>query len=636
MRSIVADRYASRYGAAVAGRPGGDPLDVLRTGSRPRVMTPEGGYGYSIDPFGRGGVAIGRSGHLLAAVSGTQIAAGTAPDPSLDRIDEALNDPYEMDPTGKLGGDIPYSFAELEPLLRASDFDLDLLPQRLRGRLVALLEDHPEFARVFTSHSKSDDSLLDPNALGASGYVSLLGRIATAGGSGLTAQQINQLVAPELRLGRKLDINRPFGNGIDDTTSGAGFGVIDEPREIYPGVLLPAIPGDRLPNITAATAPSTAPGNLGGVGTAFVALPGPQEQQTFAVSPGSGQAVPMAYQGVSPRYNILLDRDENEFNPAAPASVYPFDIERTFAVDGTPTPLGRQVTARQLMARHLYVLMMLLTREYTDFPSMATVIDLPEPDPADFDPAFYKARRIAQWAVNVVDYRDNDAIMTRFVFDPDPFDGWNPPAEPAPLENVVWGVESPDLVFTESLALHDVRVRNTDSNELKADPDDPTPNPMHTDENTDQVRKPEGSLFLELYCPAPQVGPVPPVNLADARPNREFLASCITSTQRPVLLSSTWHVPHRRGRVPTTAPPMVPRFGELRSASGMMLCLPKRQQVPVPCDSRSPTAIHSRPITPTNYRRRPIFQTPEALTIRYGWNASFGFVTLQTQTQSSK
>src|SRR5690606_6531296 len=99
--------------------------------------------------------------------------------------------------------------------------------------------------------------------------------------------------------------------------------------------------------------------------------------------------------------------------------------------------------------------------------------------------------------------------MTRFVFDENPFDGWSPPAEPAPAQNVVWGVEAPELILSESLALHDVRVRNTDRDNgvgtLKPDSDPAVADPNDTDPSTDQVRKPEGSLFLELYCPRPLV-----------------------------------------------------------------------------------------------------------------------------------
>lgn len=489
LHSIITDRYNSRYGVSVPGRPGPDPLDVLRTGWRPPLMTAGGGYGYSLDPYGRGGVAMGRSGHLVAAVSGRQLVAGSTP--PLDTVDETVNDPYESDPSGRSGGDSLYSFAELEPLLRASDFDIDLLPQRLRSRLVALIEDHPEFAAVFTTYSKSDDAPVSANGRSLPSYANLIQEIRDRGGSSLNPSQMNQLVAPELRLGRKIDVNRPVGNGVDDTPVPVqGAGVIDEPREVLPGVILPSLPGTPLPAVTSPTAPDALP-------NAFVVTPGPHEGETFGVSAGSGQAVPGAYQGIRPRYNIVQELDEDQFQPANAGAIYPFDIER----DANGNALGRQVTARQLLARHLYVMMMLLTYEY-EFPSMAETFDPQRTTSSTHDPAFFKARRIAQWAVNVVDYRDSDSIMTRFVFDPNPFDGWNPPAEPAPEQFVVWGVEAPELVLTESLAFHDVRVRDTNRDSGSGKTMDDTIEP---DPNTDQIRKPEGSLLLELYCPRPQV-----------------------------------------------------------------------------------------------------------------------------------
>jgi hypothetical protein len=56
------------------------------------------------------------------------------------------------------------------------------------------------------------------------------------------------------------------------------------------------------------------------------------------------------------------------------------------------------------------------------------------------------SKAMAQWAVNVVDFRDADSTMTRFAYDKDPTDGWTPGTD------VVWGVERPDLLIGEALA----------------------------------------------------------------------------------------------------------------------------------------------------------------------------------------
>ena len=55
-------------------------------------------------------------------------------------------------------------------------------------------------------------------------------------------------------------------------------------------------------------------------------------------------------------------------------------------------------------------------------------------------------KAMAQWAVNVVDFRDADSTMTRFAYDKNPEDGWTPGTD------VVWGVERPDLLIDEALA----------------------------------------------------------------------------------------------------------------------------------------------------------------------------------------
>ena len=127
------------------------------------------------------------------------------------------------------------------------------------------------------------------------------------------------------------------------------------------------------------------------------------------------------------------------------------------------------------------------------------------------------ARRIAQWAINVVDFRDSNAIMTPFEYDVDPFNGWQQmdgdpttpdiPDPPAPgFQNerrVVWGAEYPDLLITESAAFHDVRMKDTkwDTSGKKTD------DPNNPDPFVDQYRIPQGSLFLEFYCTRNRVAP---------------------------------------------------------------------------------------------------------------------------------
>lgn len=178
------------------------------------------------------------------------------------------------------------------------------------------------------------------------------------------------------------------------------------------------------------------------------------------------------------------------------------------------------------------------------------------------------ATRLAQWCVNVVDFSDPDATMTPFFFDPTPFDGWwvdgydwidgigdpevkflFPASNGAPSEQMceyfraafdeaqayqkggkvdellswmnrdieklsdqttdlgfrlVWGMERPDLVLTETLNFHDLGIADTNIEWHKTnDASDEVGYVKDGDDNDfDQVRRPKGSSYLELYCTA--------------------------------------------------------------------------------------------------------------------------------------
>ena len=472
IRQLLNERYQfgdqALQAIDVAGRPDGDSLDIVRTGYRPPFHLARGGWGYSEDPFGRGGVGMGRSGNILTSHSGLGISADNPTTPQTEPlINEAINDPYEMDPSGRLSGDLAYQLSELEALLRGNEFDSDLLPRKLRDRLNVLMTTHPEFLRSLTTYSASDDSLIipdQPNAYLAivEWYDSIFNPTAPPTGpapaTALTPAQLTRLLPPEFRLGRKIDVNRPFANRIDDN----GNGVIDEPAEVM-----------RAENNGV---DDDGDGTTDEDGELLI------ETQAFVATAGAG-TVPVPYQGQEPFY--VFDEPRLTVGPTA----------------GWPVTLG-QVNGRQLLARHLYILMMALTSDGIDFPSVVA----PAMPPMSFSSDAYRARRLAQWAVNVVDYRDPDSIMTRFVYDPNPFDGWDAPdAQTAPgvtpsEQFVVWGVESPHLVFSESAAYHDVRLKDIDRD--NGDGEDKS---GANEEDSDQLRIPQGSLLLELYCPMPPV-----------------------------------------------------------------------------------------------------------------------------------
>ena len=116
--------------------------------------------------------------------------------------------------------------------------------------------------------------------------------------------------------------------------------------------------------------------------------------------------------------------------------------------------------------------------------------------------ADYEYRKmVAQFAVNVVDFKDADSIMTGFEFDIEPFDstGWEvdgvltSTAEPDRF--VVWGAERPELLLTETFAFHDRQTDDTDrempNGQLVAD----------GDLDWDTVNAPISSAAFEIYNP---------------------------------------------------------------------------------------------------------------------------------------
>lgn len=98
--------------------------------------------------------------------------------------------------------------------------------------------------------------------------------------------------------------------------------------------------------------------------------------------------------------------------------------------------------------------------------------------------------QLAQYAVNVVDFRDADSIMTRFDYDPNFAPGsttWTTAAG-----DTVWGCERPELLITETHAWHD---RRTDDESVGGSVRD------GSDTSFDQKRRPQGAFFVELTAP---------------------------------------------------------------------------------------------------------------------------------------
>ena len=430
LNEVIDLKYEFDSGRASV-NPGGvgrDSLDTLTHGWIPKYHTAAGGLGSPTDVYGQSAVGIGRSGHLL------MVPPSIAAPPRQD-----VNHPYELDPSGTLAGDAAFTFADLESILRSDDFDAELLPSRLRERLGRLIEQHPSYRHAFSTLGASEDapivSLMDLTLIASVANGNGNGNAFGNGNGNVNRPWLEKIIPPELRLGRKLDVNRAIGNGLDDNQNG----VIDEPGEVA------------------------------------------VESQAFGVANNSEGSLPAGFSNVRPSYTWDEGRGQGQGQGQGNATT---------------------ASGRELLARHLYLIAMLVRYQLEAPFDEGTLPTHANHNQTELET--YTARRLAQWAVNVVDYRDPDSIMTRFEFDPDPFDagGWSTPGNGVNQDNVVWGVEEPQLVFSESLAFHDVRVRDTNrdsTGEYKKESQNAS------DITTDQVRVPQGSLFLELFCPHPPI-----------------------------------------------------------------------------------------------------------------------------------
>jgi hypothetical protein len=221
-----------------------------------------------------------------------------------------------------------------------------------------------------------------------------------------------------------------------------------------------------------------------------------------------------------------------------PAAVMPID-------PGNDGVLGSNddYLARQYLARHLYVLAMLLKDEGYHFNF----------DGGTSNNAAETARVLAQWAINVVDFRDADAIMTPFEYDINPFNGWHVDGvigsvdDSHPERGLVWGCERPELLITGTFAFHDRRTEdlNTDpSGKLTTDADDP-------DGDFDQRLRPRGALFIEIYNPW----------TGDERKPRDFYDTYyrgVELNRRNADNSPVWRLAVTADAPSTTTPPTEP------------------------------------------------------------------------------
>lgn len=460
---------------------------------------------------------------------------------------EMVDSPYEISLSGQYtNDDSRYTPAELERLLRYHDGDAQNLPDRLlrlagsalptpgTNPLAPGFQSSPQFAvngseppgvitgttlsherrqmlAGMTSHIPAPSVTLPTEAR----QIMALGLNKTAGNSSIldlyfaaiyagfrdagvvepqlsvrTLQEMLKIVPHEFFRGQKFDINRWLGNGNDDpginpatgTTLTQNF-AIDDPAEAGNELVWPLLP------------PPLAGGPYSNVGA----------------------------------FPVLGNFFYGDLN--GDGAINALDAAREASATPPPGLANARQLNRQLYARHLFCMALLFGGEAfaknggLTFPHENPLVQ-PDGSPASqAQKERLVIRRIAQWAINCVDFRDPDSTMTPFEFDYNPWNGWQvdgdlttdgglllgaevlPPTPPlpplppiAPIDRgLVWGMEAPDLIITETFAIHDRRSKDTNQDPTGKIRD--TPNATMRDPHLDQLGLPQGSLFLEFLCP---------------------------------------------------------------------------------------------------------------------------------------
>ena len=323
----------------------------------------------------------------------------------------------------------------------------------------------------------------------------------------------NAFIDRDLILGGRMNINTPLGNGVDDnddfgddtnaTVRTTVFDLIDEYYWNH-DLATPAWVFEGDPTV-------------GGPGT-----------RVQRAKPKPGQSAPG-----DPNTAHVMDLDNGgdalSFSPA---------LEPTPPTAPRSNFIGDQLAAQNYV-RRLYLLALAVCGDQA--PTGFTPLN--GPLSTDETNRLYR-RMIAQWAVNILDYRDQDSIHTPFFVDLDPFDatGWDADidvftgaADQAAFDaardvtdtTVVWGVERPELLITETMATVDRRTENLDTDDNGAggefyDPADPT-----LDDDYDTRLLPTTFACIELYNPwtVPTTNPLPagylptPMELIDVATN---------------------------------------------------------------------------------------------------------------------
>lgn len=411
-------------------------------------------------------------------------------------ITENIDDPYELNLVGRDANDKPYTPQELERLLRFNDIDAYAAPSRLLDRASTTFNNRTN-RNIVTTDSRQVPSLpVPPIPADLRGSHSM----ATTATAPMNENQIDR----PLRFGStptivdlaRERIRRAYDDYIADTNNTNVIAKLDAThREVsedtVSGILTTIMPWEVLR------------GEPMDLNRPFERPSSDGDPYEFPSEYGS-ELSPQFTNGFDQRWLLIYSVSKRPSDPGPAAR----DTRNRFLAGSSP------FYAKQLYARHLFCLLMLLKDEDYKLPPFTAVTtetgaSMPLAPAEANNRKELTIRKIAQWAANVVDYRDMDASMLAFEYDANPFDGWtvdgNPNTDESALptddphynpdRRIVWGAETPDLLISETLAFHDLRLKNTQYNTGTEKTLEDT-NDM--DDDLDQYRNPQGSLFVEL------------------------------------------------------------------------------------------------------------------------------------------
>ncbi len=468
--------YLGRYGSGTNERPGMAGNYDLRAQMKmqgvPKDATTLSAYATPPDMLGRYALGINDFGQpMYEAIDNTGVP---------DAVDLDMDSPYELNLSldaargeSPNGDDAPFSLAEMERLLRAFDVDAGSLPSRLweladqfkSGTPPSInLPELNQWRNLLTtdSYDLPVPNVQVPSWINPADFRTRMGKPAT-----------NLTFADLLQYRLRVEL------GILDPTTITPAQRTNLRRSMAKLMPFDLADGLRMDINRPLGNGRDDDGNL------VVDEPGENEGAYWAWKDAAGNFLP---QDLSTPKGIFAGADGNIRDA--------IDRDGDGNIDPMTNLVERHNFRRQLLARHLYVMALTLA------------------DPFDLTTLEGKAktRRLAQWAINVVDFRDPDNSMSPFEYDENPFDGWEVDGDLSqasgdnnhPERGVVWGSERPELVMTETLAWHDRRTEDhTDEDPFAGDTDGPGDVDSGKDPTYDQLMRPRGAFFLELYNPWP-------------------------------------------------------------------------------------------------------------------------------------